>query len=131
MLGPWACTTVVVVVVWLGVAPLRAACVRPCKAAGLPAVFAAMFGSLMMNVLILLFVMMFVTTFWSFLDPATGLLPEAFCYWVGALLLLLAAPPALPPLPPFLGIVPWKMTSVPSPGSCSSDLLSISVSLCC
>ena len=41
----------------------KAAWVRPCKAAGLPAVFAAMLGSLMMKVLMLLFVIMFVTTF--------------------------------------------------------------------
>ena len=52
-------TTVVVVVIWPGAAPLSAACVRPCRAAGLLAVL----GSLIMKVLMLLFVMMFVTTF--------------------------------------------------------------------
>ena len=61
MAGP--CTTVVVVVVWLDVAPFSAAWVRPCKAAGLPAVLAAIFGSLIIKVLMLLFVMMLVTTF--------------------------------------------------------------------
>lgn len=67
---PLPCTTVVVVVelAVLVVAPLMAAAVRFYKAAGL-AGFAAMFGSLIMNVFILLFVMIFVTTFWSFFEP--------------------------------------------------------------
>lgn len=81
-----------------------AACARPWSAAGLPAVFAAMLGSFMMNVLMLLFVIMFVTAFWSFFVPATYPLLPPYVFEDGLVMALLEAPE--PCELPFFGIVP-------------------------